>query len=117
MFGMSRASSTEALSSSPDSHYSDSLEMLAEKQGQWLRRRRLDGALNRVPRGFYSQVYKLLVRCQGLAIEGKVLPQSLTQEMTEGELKFALHVETVLNTVPQPEYRQLVVEAMMVSES
>lgn len=34
--------------------------------------------------------------------------------MTSGELKFALRVETVLNTIPQPEYRQLVVEALMV---
>ncbi|CAM1312292.1 PHKA2 (predicted) [Pycnogonum litorale] len=34
--------------------------------------------------------------------------------MTSGEFKFALHVETVLNTIPQPEYRQLMVEAMMV---
>lgn len=43
-----------------------------------------------------------------------MLPQNLTQEMTSGELKFALAVETVLNTIPQPEYRQLVVEALMV---
>lgn len=34
--------------------------------------------------------------------------------MTSGELKFALAVETVLNTIPQPEYRQLIVEALMV---
>lgn len=34
--------------------------------------------------------------------------------MTSGELKFALAVETVLNSIPQPEYRQLVVEALMV---
>ncbi len=34
--------------------------------------------------------------------------------MTEGELKFALQVEAVLNKIPQPEYRQLMVEAMMV---
>lgn len=39
---------------------------------------------------------------------------NLTQEMTSGELKFALAVETVLNSIPQPEYRQLVVEALMV---
>lgn len=43
-----------------------------------------------------------------------MLPQSLTQEMTPGELKFALAVETVLNSIPQPEYRQLIVEALMV---
>ncbi|KTF84224.1 hypothetical protein cypCar_00007749 [Cyprinus carpio] len=53
-----------------------------ERQGQWLRRRRLDGAINRVPMGFYQ--------------------------------KFAVHVESVLNHVPQPEYRQLLVEAIMV---
>ena len=34
--------------------------------------------------------------------------------MTPGELKFALAVETVLNSIPQPEYRQLIVEALMV---
>lgn len=36
------------------------------------------------------------------------------QQMTEGEIKFAVHVESVLNHVPQPEYRQLLVEAVMV---
>ncbi|XP_056637875.1 probable phosphorylase b kinase regulatory subunit alpha isoform X2 [Diorhabda carinulata] len=85
-----------------------------DRQGQWLRRRRLDGALNRVPTDFYSRVWSVLEKCQGLDIAGKVLPQTLTQEMTSGELKFALAVETVLNTIPQPEYRQLIVEATMV---
>lgn len=107
-----------------------------DRQGQWLRRRRLDGALNRVPRDFYSRVWTVLekvsespppgrtikllifkhksVQCEGLAIEGRVLPKGLTEEMTPGELKFALEVETALNTIPQPEYRQLVVEALMV---
>nr|XP_046190248.1 phosphorylase b kinase regulatory subunit alpha, liver isoform-like isoform X1 [Oncorhynchus gorbuscha] len=68
---------------------SDSHLQWEERQGQWLRRRRLDGAINRVPMGFY-------------------------QKMTEGEIKFAVHVESVLNHVPQPEYRQLLVEAVMV---
>lgn len=34
--------------------------------------------------------------------------------MTSGEFKFALQVEGVLNLIPQPEYRQLMVEGMMV---
>lgn len=34
--------------------------------------------------------------------------------MTQGELKFALEFEHVLNCIPQPEYRQLMVEAIMV---
>uniref|UniRef100_A0A8B9ZDW1 Phosphorylase b kinase regulatory subunit n=1 Tax=Buteo japonicus TaxID=224669 RepID=A0A8B9ZDW1_9AVES len=56
------------------------------RHGQWQRRRRLDGALNRVP-----------VEVGGL-----------------WEIKFAVHVESVLNRVPQPEYRQLLVEAILV---
>ncbi|KAL7983725.1 hypothetical protein Chor_000601 [Crotalus horridus] len=67
-----------------------------DRQGQWLRRRRLDGAINRVPVGFYQKVWKIL------------------QKMTPCEIKFAVHVESVLNHVPQPEYRQLLVEAILV---
>ncbi|MEQ2182477.1 Phosphorylase b kinase regulatory subunit alpha, skeletal muscle isoform [Goodea atripinnis] len=77
------------------------------RHGQWLRRRRLDGALNRVPVGFYQKVWKILQKCHGLSIEGFVLPSSTTRE-------FSVHVETVLNRVPQPEYRQLLVEAILV---
>lgn len=87
---------------------------LDSRQGQWIRRRRLDGALNRVPVGFYQKVWKILQKCHGLSIEGFVLPSSTTREMTPGEIKFAVHVETVLNRVPQPEYRQLLVEAILV---
>ena len=35
-------------------------------------------------------------------------------QMTSNELKFALALESVLNCIPQPEYRQLIVEALMV---
>ncbi|RWS23123.1 hypothetical protein B4U80_00571, partial [Leptotrombidium deliense] len=96
-----------------DSNVSDDV-VDSERQGQWLRRRRLDGALNRVPRGFYPKIWSVLEKCQGISIEGRVLLQQLTREMTPGELKFALHVEQVLNSIPQPEYRQLIVEALMV---
>ncbi|MCJ8740745.1 hypothetical protein PDJAM_G00062490 [Pangasius djambal] len=96
--------------------FRSSLEATAQdrRQGQWLRRRRLDGALNRVPVGFYQKVWKILQKCHGLSIEGCVLPSSTTKEMTPGEIKFAVHVETVLNRVPQPEYRQLLVETILV---
>lgn len=84
------------------------------RQGQWLRRRRLDGALNRVPVGFYSRVWGVLERCPGVWVGRQCLQQTLTKEMTPGELKFALRVEETLNKVPEPEYRQLLVEAFMV---
>ena len=35
-------------------------ELTNDRQGQWLRRRRLDGALNRVPKGFYPKVWMIL---------------------------------------------------------
>lgn len=33
-----------------------------DRAGQWLRRRRLDGALNRVPKGFYNNMWNVLNR-------------------------------------------------------
>lgn len=38
------------------------IDEIDDRQGQWLRRRRLDGALNRVPRDFYSRVWTVLER-------------------------------------------------------
>ena len=35
-------------------------------------------------------------------------------QMTAGELKFAILVENIFNNIPQPEYRQLMVECLMV---
>uniref|UniRef100_A0A8C3T889 Phosphorylase b kinase regulatory subunit n=1 Tax=Chelydra serpentina TaxID=8475 RepID=A0A8C3T889_CHESE len=83
------------------------------RHGQWQRRRRLDGALNRVPVGFYQKVWKILqkVRWSHASVVQLSLP---CVHMTPGEIKFSVHVESVLNRVPQPEYRQLLVEAILV---
>uniref|UniRef100_A0A8B9PZQ7 Phosphorylase b kinase regulatory subunit n=1 Tax=Apteryx owenii TaxID=8824 RepID=A0A8B9PZQ7_APTOW len=78
------------------------------RQGQWLRRRRLDGAINRVPVGFYEKVWKILQKVIFLSLSTQ------TCQMTPCEIKFAVHVESVLNRVSQPEYRQLLVEAILV---
>lgn len=103
---------TPSSSSFPSAYYQQTFK--DNRQGQWQRRRRLDGALNRVPIGFYQKVWKVLQKCHGLSVEGFVLPSSTTREMTPGEIKFSVHVESVLNRVPQPEYRQLLVEAILV---
>ncbi|XP_074651762.1 putative phosphorylase b kinase regulatory subunit alpha isoform X3 [Tubulanus polymorphus] len=100
--------------SSDGSETEADLPFIDDRTGQWLRRRRLDGALNRVPVGFYPRVWHALERCHGLSVAGHIIQQGMTREMTQGELKFALQVELVLNHIPQPEYRQLNVEAMMV---
>ncbi|XP_030058145.1 phosphorylase b kinase regulatory subunit alpha, liver isoform isoform X1 [Microcaecilia unicolor] len=105
----SSPSSTMSPTGSGGTHFS-----WDDHHGQWLRRRRLDGAINRVPVGFYQKVWKILQKCHGLSIDGYVLPSSTTREMTPCEIKFAVHVESVLNHVPQPEYRQLLVEGILV---
>ncbi|XP_014051485.1 phosphorylase b kinase regulatory subunit alpha, skeletal muscle isoform [Salmo salar] len=107
--GRYRLPSIESLQSA-----TEKMAVRDSRHGQWLRRRRLDGALNRVPVGFYQKVWSILQKCHGLSIVGCILPASTTREMTPGEIKFAVHVETVLNRVPQPEYRQLLVEAILV---
>jgi hypothetical protein len=55
--------------------------LITSAKGLWLRRRRLDGALNRVPMGFYAKIWKILENCQALVIQGKVLGNQLTQEV------------------------------------
>ncbi|VDL92857.1 unnamed protein product [Schistocephalus solidus] len=87
---------------------------LEETRNIWSRRRKIDGSLNRVPPDFFVRTYCILERLQGLRIGENVITTSLTKEMTKEELKFALAVESFINTVPTPEYRQLLVEATTV---
>ena len=54
-------------------------EETEDRQGQWLRRRRLDGSLNRVPVGFYTQVWKVLERVRPVLEnprEGMISPEN-----------------------------------------
>ncbi|XP_057312817.1 phosphorylase b kinase regulatory subunit alpha, liver isoform-like isoform X2 [Hydractinia symbiolongicarpus] len=110
----SKARKTSSVSDSDDVLLSPTSS--ARKIGQWLRRRCLDGALNRVPRDFYTKIWHVLERSHGMTVSGYgfILEHKLTQENTSGEVKFALKVEEELNKILYPEYRQLVVEAMMV---
>lgn len=110
----SKARKTSSVSDSDDILLSPTSS--ARKIGQWLRRRCLDGALNRVPRDFYTKMWHVLERSHGMTVSGYgfILEHKLTQENTSGEVKFALKVEEELNKILYPEYRQLVVEAMMV---
>ena len=58
------------------------------KIGQWLRRRCLDGALNRVPPEFYTKMWHVLEKCHGMSVEsyGFFLEHRLTQEVRFGYL-------------------------------
>eukprot|EP01134_Creolimax_fragrantissima_P006128 CFRG6128T1 len=97
---------------SKDSNSND--KNISTSRGQWIRRRQLDGALNRVPVKFFNRVWHVLKKCHGFVVSNHLLPHRPTvQEMTAGELKFALRVESMLNCIVSAEYRQLTVEVLM----
>jgi len=83
--------------------------------GRWLRRRRNDGALNRMPTDFYPKTWKILERAQGLRINDHVLPRDPTVlEKTAEEFNFALMVEHFLRWIADPAERQVAVETLTV---
>ncbi|XP_078525491.1 phosphorylase b kinase regulatory subunit beta isoform X1 [Lissotriton helveticus] len=88
-----------------------------QQQGRcWLHRRQIDGSLNRTPTGFYDRVWQILERTpNGIIVAGKFLPQQPTlSDMTMYEMNFSLLVEDMLQNIDQPEYRQIIVELLMV---
>ncbi|NXV78960.1 KPBB kinase, partial [Atlantisia rogersi] len=88
-----------------------------QQQGRsWLNRRQIDGSLNRTPAGFYDRVWQILERTpNGLIVAGKFLPQQPTlSDMTMYEMNFSLLVEDMLQNIDQPQYRQIIVELLMV---
>ncbi|XP_027502823.1 phosphorylase b kinase regulatory subunit beta isoform X2 [Chiroxiphia lanceolata] len=82
----------------------------------WLNRRQIDGSLNRTPAGFYDRVWQILERTpNGLIVAGRFLPQQPTlSDMTMYEMNFSLLVEDMLQNIDQPQYRQIIVELLMV---
>jgi phosphorylase kinase alpha/beta subunit len=85
----------------------------------WWRQRQRDGSLNRVPKNFYPNVWKVMQHCKGLVIGDKLERRNrldsepILSEMTPGEKNFALRVEHLLNKIQAPEYRQVNIEALM----
>lgn len=85
----------------------------------WRRFRQTEGALNRVPKEFFQQVWLLLKHCKGLVIGDKLERRNrldselMLSEMTAGERNFALRVEHLLNKIEAPEYRQVNIEALV----
>uniref|UniRef100_A0A3Q2W687 Phosphorylase b kinase regulatory subunit n=1 Tax=Haplochromis burtoni TaxID=8153 RepID=A0A3Q2W687_HAPBU len=82
----------------------------------WLNKRQIDGSLNRTPLGFYDRVWQILERTpNGIVVAGNHLPQQPTlSDMTMYEMNFSLLVEDTLKNIVLPEYRQIIVELLMV---
>ncbi|WYL93948.1 MAG: glycoside hydrolase family 15 protein [Gloeotrichia echinulata IR180] len=94
-------------------------EDIETPSGGWRRYRQAEGALNRVPKGFFQQVWLVMQHCKGLVIGDKLERRNrldselMLSEMTAGEKNFALRIEHLLNKIEAPEYRQVNIEAMI----
>jgi hypothetical protein len=83
--------------------------------GRWLRRRKNDGALNRVPSHFFSRTWTVLDNCHGFQIGSHYLPRDPTVfEKTPEEFNFALAVEGFLGILRDPAERQVAVETLTI---
>lgn len=84
--------------------------------GRWLRRRKNDGALNRVPSSnFFPQVWTILNQSEGLVIKNHVLPRDpIVLEKTPEEFNFAIAVESFLGWFTDPAERQVAVEVLTI---
>lgn len=84
----------------------------------WWRWRQREGALMRVPKGFYERVWGLLEHADALVIGDKLDRRNrldsaaLRAATTAGERNFAQRVEHLLHRIPAPEYRHLSLEAL-----
>ncbi len=75
------------------------------------------GMLSQVSKRFYKDVWYLLQQCQGVVIGDKYgiqnrLGSEVTLSTTPGEQSFELMVDTLLQNIEAPDYRQLNIEAI-----
>jgi phosphorylase kinase alpha/beta subunit len=95
------------------------LQKVGAPAGGWLRYRERQGALNRVPAGFYPSIWNLLKHCKGLIIGDKLDLRNrvdsalILSETTAQEKNFALWIEHLLNKMDAVKYRQMNIETMM----
>ncbi len=94
-------------------------EEIQSPPGGWKHYRQTEGAMGRVPKDFFKQVWQVMKHCKGLIIGDKLERRNrldsevILSEMTAGEKNFALRVEHLLNKIEAPEYRQVNIEALM----
>ncbi len=87
------------------------------ENGDWMQWRSRSGLIGKLPARFYKDVWYMLQQCRGLVIgdkydTGNRIGAEQTLDTTAGEQNFALRVDTLLQGIDAPEYRQLNIEAL-----
>ncbi len=92
---------------------------IPDKLTDWQEWRRQSGTIVGLPGTFYQKLWLLLGRCKGIVIGDRYNWRSrldtdyIFGAMTKGERSFALLVDGALNEIHSPEYRYLIIEAIM----
>ena len=89
-----------------------------ERRMDWYQRRQVEGAMSRLPEGFYRGVWQLLGHVPALVVGNRFDARSVIDsqlyrgQYTADEHNFALAVEHRLNRIEATEYRQLCIETL-----
>ena len=87
------------------------------KVKDWALWRQQAGMLSRLSSRFYKDIWYMLQQCNGLVIGDKYSIQSrigseFTLDVTAGERSFELRIDTLLQSIEAPDYRQLNIEVL-----
>lgn len=91
---------------------------IKEEKDWWVWRKNV-GLIGRSSSKFYKGVWYLLQQCNGLVIGDKYnqnnrIGRELTLDTTAGERNFELRVDSLLQSIEAPDYRQLNIEVLRV---
>ncbi|KAI8869731.1 phosphorylase kinase alphabeta [Ramicandelaber brevisporus] len=92
--------------------------LLGSSLGRWLRRRKNDGAVGRVPPHFYTKVWSVLEiqTTTGIKVGSYLLDRDVIYEKTPEELNFAVLSEAAADNIVNPAVRSLIQEMTQVIE-
>ncbi len=86
----------------------------------WTGWRSLRGAVTKLPKQFFQEIWQDLEQCAGVVIgdrldaHNRLNSQIIRADMTAGEQNFVRLIKDKLNHIQAPEYRQLAIEALQV---
>jgi phosphorylase kinase alpha/beta subunit len=92
-------------------------EMELTEADDWEQWRKDAGLISKFSTKFYKRVWYLLQQCNGLVIGDKYnlnnrIGKELTLDTTAGERNFDLRIDSLLQSIEYPEYRQLNIEVL-----
>ncbi|KAI3649255.1 hypothetical protein MP228_005890, partial [Amoeboaphelidium protococcarum] len=90
-------------------------ERVLPSKGQWGRRRKIEGALQRTPFNFYPMIHRMLERVRtGMKVGSFTLSRNPTvSEKTPEEISFALLVDSMLSYI-DPAERMIAIECLTI---